>query len=66
MLFRNSSGEIQLMFSRSVGVKESNEAELMAILEALSLFSKSFQAKFIVESDLSNALLWALHHASRP
>lgn len=54
------------MFSRSVGVKESNEAELMAILEALSLFSKSFQAKFIVESDLANALLWALHHASRP
>lgn len=51
MLRNSNRDDILFMFSKSVGVKESNEAEVMAILEALRLFSSSFQAKLIVESD---------------
>lgn len=47
------------MFSKNVGVKESNVAEVKAILEALLLFSRSFQSKLIVESDSGNAVKWA-------
>lgn len=49
-----------------MGVKESNEAEVLAIFEALRLFSRSFQAKLIVESDSSNTVKWASHVDSRP
>lgn len=47
------------MISKNVGVKESNVAEVKAILEALRLFSRSFQSKLIVESDSGNAVKWA-------
>lgn len=40
---RNDKGFILCMFSKSVGVKDSNEAELLAILEALMIFSCSFR-----------------------
>ena len=59
-MLRNFKGEVLLLFSMSVGVKDSNEAEVLAILEALWLFSSSFQAKLNVESDLANKLLWHL------
>lgn len=36
------------MFSENDGVKESNEVEVIAILEALRLFSGPFQSKLIV------------------
>lgn len=49
-----------------MGVKESNEAKVLAILEALWLFSRSFQAKLIVESDSSNMVKWASHIDSGP
>ena len=48
------------------GFKESNEAEAMVILEAFQLFSNSFRAKFIVESDAANAVMWAAQFDSRP
>lgn len=41
-----------------MGVKESNETEVLAILEALLLFFSSFHVRVIVESDSSNAISW--------
>ena len=46
------------MFSKNVGIKESNEAEVLAILEALRIFSSTFKESLIVESDSSNAIRW--------
>lgn len=46
------------MFSKIVGVLESNEAEVVAILEALQLSLLSFDEKLVVESDSLNAILW--------
>lgn len=44
------------MFSISIGVWDSNEAEVMSILEALRIFSHSFKGSLIVESDSSNVV----------
>lgn len=48
-----------IMFSKHVGIKESNEMEMMAILEALRIFSPSFQDKLVAKSDSINAISWA-------
>lgn len=45
----NDMGEILCIFSQGVGVKDSNEAEVMAILEALRIFSCSFLASLMVK-----------------
>lgn len=37
------------MFSNSVGVKDSNKDEVLAILEAVMIFYRSFQGRLIVE-----------------
>lgn len=39
-----------------MGIKESNEIEVLDILEALQLFSSSFYGKLIVESDSPNTI----------
>lgn len=47
------------MFFTSIGVKDSNEAKILAILEASRIYARSFQEFLIVESDLINAISWA-------
>lgn len=54
--FTTIRGKCCFMFSKHVGCKESNEAEVLAILKALRIFSHCFQDKVIVESDLANAI----------
>ena len=54
------------MFSKSVGVRDSNEVEVLAILEALRIFSRSFMGSLIVESDSSNAFSWVTSSAVNP
>lgn len=41
------------MFSKNVGVRDSNKAEVLAILEALWIISACFQVSLLVEKDLS-------------
>lgn len=65
-VLQNSNGEVLLLFSKNVGVEELNEAKVLVILEALQLLSHHLQVKLIVESDLTNALMWASHFDSRP
>eukprot|EP00268_Persea_americana_P068029 TRINITY_DN9427_c0_g3_i1.p1 TRINITY_DN9427_c0_g3~~TRINITY_DN9427_c0_g3_i1.p1 ORF type:complete len:256 (+),score=22.30 TRINITY_DN9427_c0_g3_i1:1157-1924(+) len=50
-VLRNSRGEVLFMFSKSVGVCDSNKAEVLAILEALQYFSRFFNGILVVESD---------------
>ena len=65
-VLRNDKGEVLLMFSKSVGIRDSNEAESLAILEALRIFSTSFHGPLLVESDSTNAVGWLLKPDSRP
>ena len=47
-VLHNFRGEILCMFSKHVGIKESNEAEVLAILKALWIFSLSFHGSWLV------------------
>lgn len=42
-------------FSKNLGCMESNEAEVVAILKVLHIFTSSFSSKLAVESDSKNA-----------
>ena len=53
---RNCKGEVLIMFSIYVGVCNSNEAEVLAILEGLRLFSRRYGSTLVMESDSSNAI----------
>ena len=55
-VLRNQKGEVLFMFSKDAGIKDSNEAEVLAILEALRIFHTSFHHYFIVESDLASTI----------
>ena len=65
-VLRNSKGEVLFMFSKRVGVCDSNEAEVLASLEALRCFSRCFQGDLIVESDSSNAIAWVSNRKHFP
>lgn len=54
-VLRNNFGDVIAMFSKSVGIIKSNEAEMLAILEALRFFS-SFSSKLVVDRDYLNAI----------
>jgi len=57
------------LFSIPVGVKDSNEAELLAIVKALELSSSRedmFGRNIIVESDSANVVNWMLKPCNRP
>ena len=55
---RNHKGEVVHMFSKHVGMKYSNEAEVLAILEALHIYQFFFHHYLIVASDSVNAISW--------
>lgn len=46
------------MFSKGVGVKNSYEVTVLAILATLRISSRLFQVNLIVKSDSHNAILW--------
>ena len=59
MVLRDELGVVRGIFSKAIGVMESNQAELLAILEALLMFmeSKIFNSfSLIIEGDSSNAI----------
>lgn len=54
------------MFSKHIEVRDLNEAEVLAILEVLRLYSKYFLDKLIVEINSLNAISWVNSLASIP
>ncbi|XXG59908.1 hypothetical protein AAC387_Pa04g1911 [Persea americana] len=55
-VLRNFKGGVIIMFSKHIGICDSNEAEVLATLEALQLFPRDCFEALIVESDSSNAV----------
>ena len=55
-VLRNCNGDVLFMFSKYLEVCDSNEAEVLAILESLWCFSRYYRDNLIVESDSSNAV----------
>lgn len=51
-------GKVILMLSKNVVVYDSSVAKMLAKLEGLKLFSRSYVGDLITESDLSNAIIW--------
>ena len=62
----NDKGEVFCLFFKGVGVRDSNEAGVLAILEALRIFSRLLQGSLIVESDSFNAISWVSINISKP
>ena len=57
-VLRNYKGDVLYMFSKNVGNKDSNKADVIAILEALKVFVQLFRVSSVVESDSANAIHW--------
>lgn len=55
-MLRNDEGEVLISFSKSIGLKDSIEVTVLAILEGLRLYVGLFQESLIVESDPANAI----------
>ena len=53
----NSKGEVLLMLSKFLGICDTKEVEVLAILEALQLFYQYFTSRLFVESGSSNAIV---------
>lgn len=57
-MLRNNSRVVLAMFLKHVATMESNEAEVLPILEALHFFSSSFHGQLVVESASLNVIYW--------
>lgn len=52
----NSREDVLISISKSIRVRDSNEAEVLVILEALRIYSNSFDKSLILKSDSSNTI----------
>lgn len=59
-VLHSSQGQFLFIFSMFIGVRDTNDVEILAILEAIRIYVSSFQESLIVESDYSNAISWNL------
>lgn len=58
-VLRNHKGDVLYMFSKHVGIKDSNAAEVLAILEALCIYLSYYLfLLWRLESDSANAISW--------
>lgn len=55
-VLHNASGEVCIVFSSPIKVKESNETKVLATQEALEFSSNSFSCRVVVECDSLNAI----------
>ena len=68
-VLRDCMAATKVVFSRAIGVADSNVAELLAVREALRIFAASkwvSSHKLIIESDSSNAIKWVRHPQDAP
>lgn len=54
----NSVGEVLALFSKAIGCMETNEVEVVSIVEMSHILVASFQAMLIVESNSKNVISW--------
>ena len=55
-ILRNYKGDVLFMFSNYIGIKDSNEVAVLAILEALRICVLNNFHSIVVESDSLNAI----------
>ena len=55
-VLRNHRGEVMYIFSEHIGIKDSKEVEVLAILEAFHIYRSCYHQSLIVESDSANAI----------
>ena len=68
-VLRDNLSIVKMIFPKSVGIEDSNVAELLAVREAMRLFISSCWAtshKLIIESDSSNVVKWIRNPQSVP
>ena len=68
-VLRDCSGVVKAVFSKAIGVTDSNVAELLAVREALRIFTDSSWVsshKLTIESDSSNVVNWVLNYKGTP
>ena len=66
---RDCKTAIKAVFSKSIGVADSNLAELLAVREALKVFTSTRWAsthRLIIESDSTNVVKWMLNPSGVP
>lgn len=54
----NSVGEVLALFSKAIGCMETNEVEVVSIVEMSHILVASFQAMLIMESNSKNVISW--------
>lgn len=62
----NSKGKVLFMFSKLMGIHDSDEAKFLAILEALHYFSRFFHSSLIVDCDSSNTITRVSNRKANP
>nr|GEV54576.1 reverse transcriptase [Tanacetum cinerariifolium] len=68
-LLQNTDGVVLAIFSISVGILDSNVAEVMAIKKAFSIIKEKEESRSVnitIESDSLNAVSWVNHPDERP
>jgi ribonuclease HI len=68
-VLRDHKGVVLCLFSAFVGIKESNETELLAVLKALELAASRDELcgkRFMIESDSANVVNWMRDKSKRP
>lgn len=65
-VLHDDKGRMPLIFSKSVGVMESNESELRAIRRATHLWASLGNVNLIIEGDFANAIAWASGRKNPP
>ncbi|XXG62313.1 hypothetical protein AAC387_Pa05g0690 [Persea americana] len=58
--------ENESYFSKHVGVRDSNEADLLTILEGLILFSRGYGVPLVLKSGSSNTIDWVSKQKASP
>ncbi|XVE80003.1 hypothetical protein DITRI_Ditri14bG0103700 [Diplodiscus trichospermus] len=67
-ILRDSSANVLMVFSKSIGVTDSNLAELLAVREVFILFTSSERVQshnLVVESDSKDVKEWSIVHVLR-
>ena len=68
-MLRDNTAAVKLVFSKAIGVADSNVAELLVVREALSVFATSRWAsshRLIIECDSSNVVKWVTNPICSP
>lgn len=56
---RNHESQTTIMYNESIGIRDSNEAEIFSIKRVLDIWKLHRRGQLVIERDLTNAIKWA-------